>query len=462
MSDMAGETTATPVPPGRGAPGATTEPSPAEAAERAERAEPSALSQPSAGEGTAAGPLGVLATFRATPRAVKAILAGVFVGRLAGFLLIFLVVFLTHQGFSSRQAGVALGVYGAGAVLGSFVGGWATDRLSARTATAASMLGSSVLIVSILYIHLYAALLVAVLLVSTVGQLYRPAAQSLITELTPPGQLVMVTAMQRLAMNLGTTVTPLIGTALIAISYDLLFWAEAVAAVAYALIALVALPKGGKAAEPGAAEAAAAPRSGYREVLADWRYAFFLASVLLVSVVYSQYTAALPLAIVKSGLSLWWYSAVVSLNAVIVATCEVYATTFVQGWPMRVTALSGWGFVALGYAVYAIGLAPALLIAGTVLWTISEITGAPTTFAYPGMVAPPRLRGRYIGAMLTVFGAGTAIGPIIGVAAWTAIGLDVFWWAAGIAIAATLCAYIGMRRPGAAPAAEPLAQPAAG
>src|SRR5689334_5676290 len=95
---------------------------------------------------TPTGSLGVWATFRATSRAVKAILAGVLVGRLAGFLLIFLVVFLTHRGFSSRQAGVALGMYGAGAVLGSFVGGWATDRLSARTATAVSMWGSAGLI----------------------------------------------------------------------------------------------------------------------------------------------------------------------------------------------------------------------------------------------------------------------------------------------------------------------------
>src|SRR4051812_15626215 len=93
------------------------------------------------------GPLGVLATFRRTPPAVKAILAGVFVGRLAGFLVIFLVVFLTHRGFTTGQAGFALGVYGAGAVVGSFVGGWATDRLSARSATAISMLGTPVLIV---------------------------------------------------------------------------------------------------------------------------------------------------------------------------------------------------------------------------------------------------------------------------------------------------------------------------
>lgn len=396
-------------------------------------------------ENVSEGPLGVLATFRQTPPAIKAILAGVFVGRLAGFLVIFLVVFLTERGFTTGQAGFALGLYGAGAVAGSFIGGWATDRLSARSATAISMLGSPVLLIAILYVTAFPLIVLSVFLVGLVGQIYRPAAQFLITELTPPSQLVMVTAMQRLAMNLGTTVTPLIGTALLSISYSLLFWAEAIASVAYGLIALKALPPKMKPA-PGEI-AVVQPQGSYRAVMSDWRYLFFLAAVFLVAIVYAQYTAALPLAIVSAGLSLWWYSAVVSLNAFIVATCEVLATKWVQTWPMRLTALSGWGFVALGYTVHAFGITPALLILGTILWTASEITGAPTTFAYPGMVAPVHLRGRYIGAMQTVFGLATAIGPVAGIALWAAVGNAVFAWAAGVAVLSTLCALIGMRLP---------------
>ncbi|HEX8082167.1 MAG TPA: MFS transporter [Jatrophihabitans sp.] len=391
------------------------------------------------------GPLGVLATFRQTPPAIKAILAGVFVGRLAGFLVIFLVVFLTERGFTTGQAGFALGLYGAGAVAGSFIGGWATDRLSARSATAISMLGSPVLLIAILYVTAFPLIVLSVFLVGLVGQIYRPAAQFLITELTPPSQLVMVTAMQRLAMNLGTTVTPLIGTALLSVSYSLLFWAEAIASVAYGLIALKALPPKMKPA-PGETPVVQ-PQGGYRAVMSDWRYLFFLASVFLVAIVYAQYTASLPLAIVSAGLSLWWYSAVVSLNAFIVATCEVLATKWVQNWPLRLIALSGWGFVALGYTVHAFGITPALLILGTILWTASEITGAPTTFAYPGMVAPVHLRGRYIGAMQTVFGLATAIGPVAGIALWSAVGNAVFAWAAGVAVLSTLCALIGMRLP---------------
>ncbi|MDX2970025.1 MFS transporter [Kribbella solani] len=422
--------------------------------EEADR-DPAPAERPGAG-------LGPIAIWRQTSLTSKALLFGVFVNRLGAFLQIFLVLFMTHKGFTAGQAGFALGVYGAGHVLGTFVGGWLTDRLSARAATLISMLGSGVLIVSILYIRPYWLILVAILVVSTVSMLNRPAAQAMLAELTKPGQLVMTMAMYRLAINLGTAVTPILGVALVSVSYDLLFWAEAFAAVLYSAIAWKFLP-GKPTAEEAAAKAAARAaekRHGYRAVLADWRYDFYLAAVFLVTVVYCQYLAVLPLAIVDDGLSLWWYSLVVSANAIVVAVCEVPATKYVQTWPLRITAIAGFGLVAVGYGVYAIALIPALLIVGTIIWTASEIIGAPTTFAYPGMVAPPHLMGRYSGAMLTVFGLGNAVGPAVGVWAWSKLGQSFWLWAAAVAVLSAVCARIGMRRPDAEPAKVPAPTPA--
>src|SRR5260370_2712935 len=155
------------------------------------------MSNEAADENTSAGAsahgaLGVLATWRQTPRQVKALLAGLMVSRLAGFLQIFLVLFLVHRGFSPGQAGLALGMNGVGIVLGTFTGGWLSDRLSPRAVITISMLGSAVPLISIVYVRFYPLLLLAVLLTSTVNRLYLPAAQSLITEVTPRGQLVMV------------------------------------------------------------------------------------------------------------------------------------------------------------------------------------------------------------------------------------------------------------------------------
>lgn len=401
-------------------------------------------------EETEDGHLGVLATWRLMPRAAKAMLAGIFVNRFAGFLQIFLVLFMTHRGFSPGQAGFALGVYGFGGVVGTFAGGWLSDRLSARSATVISMMGSALLIVSILYLRIYVLILVAVLLVSIVGLLYRPAAQSLITELAPPGQLVMVTAMYRLCLNLGTTAAPLIGVALVSVSYDLLFWGEALAALTYGVIALSFLPRRTGTAESSADDEASQPRSSYLALLSDWRYMVYLVGFLLLIMVYTQYTASLPLAIVDAGQTVWWYGAIVTLNAVIVVTCEVPVTKFVQSWPLGRVQLSGWSLLAIGYGMYAISLQPVFLVVGTLLWTLSEIVGAPTSFAYPGMVAPAHLRGRYFGAMQSMFGLGSTLGPVLGVTLFEHVGQRVWLWAAGAAVVATLVGRVGMRSPSTA------------
>lgn len=406
---------------------------------------------------------GIRLTWRETPRAAKAILLGIFVNRLAGFIAIFLVLFLTNRGFSASQAGFALGAYGAGAVVGTLLGGSLTDRLDPRTATLISMMGSAVLIVSILYLHVYALLLLAVFAVSTVGRLYQPAAQTLLTELTPPGRLVMVTAMSRLGINLGTTATPLIGAALLAISYNLLFWGEAAAALIYGVIALVALPRRVPKARPAADETATATRAatgGYLAMFANWRYTAFLAAVFLLSAAYVQYTATLPLAIVKAGLNLWWYGAIVSLNSVVVIVCELLMTKLVQNWPLRVTMFLGFMPVALGYAIYGLGIVPAVLIIGTLVWTLAEIIGAPTVFAYPGMTAPEHLRGRYIGAMQSVFGLGAAVGPIVGILVWNRVGQAVWLWVAFVAVLAAVAAQIAIRVPAARTTTEPVPEPA--
>jgi MFS family permease len=401
--------------------------------------------------------LGVLATYRQTPLAAKALLAGVFVSRLAGFLQIFLVLFLTHRGFTPGQAGLALGMYGAGAILGTIAGGYLSDRLSARTATLISMGGSAFLLVSILYVKIYALILVAVVLVAAVGLIFRPAAQAMLTDLVPSSQLVMVTAMYRLCMNIGSTAAPLIGVALVSISYNLLFWAEAAAAVIYGLIAWRALPR--RAAPSAAHQKAAKDRGGYRAVLTDWRYDFYLAAVFLVMMVYIQMSAALPLAIVDAGLNVWWYGAIISLNAILVVALEVYVTKYVQTWPLRLTAIAGFGLIALGYGLYAIAIVPFLLILGTLIWTATEIIGAPTTFAYPGLVAPPELRGRYFGVMQSTVGLGSTIGPILGVWLWTQMHQGFWLVAAAVGILSAVCARIGMRIPDKTPAAAPSPSP---
>ncbi|MDX6354384.1 MAG: hypothetical protein QOF98_1287, partial [Streptomyces sp.] len=185
---------------------------------------------------------GIRRTWREAPPAVRAVVAGMLVNRLGGFLQVFLALFLVHNGFGTVRAGIALGAYATGSVLGVLVGGWLVARIGVRLSIVSSMTATAVLTAALLYASPYPLILVLATAVGATSQVYRPASGELVGRLTPEGRQVMVFAMYRLATNVGATVAPLLGAALLTGSYGFLFWSEAAAALGCALIGAFALP----------------------------------------------------------------------------------------------------------------------------------------------------------------------------------------------------------------------------
>lgn len=384
--------------------------------------------------------IGPWTAFREAPAAIKAIFAGVFINRLGGLLNIFLVLFLTEKGYSVEQATLALGVYGGGSVVGVLIGGSLADRLGARAATVVSMAGSGVLLATLLYLPNFQLIVVTVALVTMVSQMYRPASSALLAKMTPKSRLIMTMALYRFGLNLGTAAAPLIGFALYNLNdkqYTLLFWADATVALVYAVVAFFALPA--RAPKVDQPESAATPKASYTAVLADRRFLLYLVATFLNGVVYIQYLSTLPLDVTAHNIAIFWYSAAVSLNGILVIAFELLVTKVSQTWPMRLTVGATFLLLGAGVAVYGLPLGPAVIIVGTLIWTLAEIVGGPAVFSYPAMAGPAHLKGRYIGSFQFMFGLGTAAGPLIGGVLFARLG-HAMWpvLALGAAVAAVL------------------------
>jgi MFS family permease len=349
----------------------------------------------------------VFRTLREAPLGVKAILAGVFVNRLSGFMNIFLVLFLTSRGYSPAEASLALGVYGAGALLGVFLGGSLAERLGARNATVLSMTGTAVLTATLLYLPSYPLLLLASALASVCAQLYRPASAALLSELVPADRQIMIFAMHRFGLNLGAMAAPLLGFALYSHGYALLFWGEALVALGYAVLAWVALPARTVHVEHES-------RGGYGIMLRDKRFVGYLVAAVLHTAVYAQYLSTLPLDVTAAGVATFWYTLAVSLNGFIVIAFELVLTRMTQSWPLRLTIGLAFALLGAGVALYGLPLTPAVILIGTVVWSLGEIIGGPAIFAYPAIAAPPGQKGRYIAGFQFCFGLGSALGPMVG------------------------------------------------
>jgi len=375
---------------------------------------------------------------------VKTMLAGVFINRLGGFLNIFLVLYLTSLGHSSEKATFALGAYGAGTVLGVLIGGSLSDRLGARNTTAVSMAGASVLTAALVYLDSYALLLVVVALAGLAGQMFRPASATLLSELTSEEQQVMVFAMYRFGLNLGAMAAPLVGFGLFSLGherYDLLFWGEALIALAFAVLAWRMLPAG----RSGSADKETERSGSYLAVLRDRRFVVYLVATLIHTAVYAQYLSTLPLDVKASGLAVFWYTCAVSLNGFLVIAFELVLTKFTQDWPARVTIGLAFALLGAGVALYGLPMGPAVIVIGTLVWTLGEIIGGPAIFSYPAVIAPAQHKSHYLGSFHFAFGLGSALGPVAGGWLFTQVGHGFWFVIGGASLVATLLALTALR-----------------
>jgi MFS family permease len=374
-----------------------------------------------------------------------------FVNQLGAFVSVFLVLYLVHAGLDAGQAGLALGAYGAGGVLGALLGGALADRVGRRTAISGAMLCAAILTVTLSVLatpQAYGALLVVVLATGAATAASRPAAAAMVADLVPAERLVMTVSMSRLALNCGAVIGPFLAATLMSVSWSLLFWVDGLTAATCALLAWRSLPSGparaaasepAPADDPASADAATVAgepgpsAGGYGALLRDRRFALYLFAMLASALIYMQYFTVLPLKIAADGYSEFVYSAVLALSAGLVITCELVVTRHVQNRRPAIVATTGVALLAIGLAGYGLAGGLWLLFATTLVGVLGQIVSGPTMFAHPQRVAAPASRGRYTGATHAMFGLGTALGPLLGVLAWDAFG-DGVW---------TLCGAIG-------------------
>jgi len=396
---------------------------------------------------------GIAGTLRASDPAVRRLLLGVFVNQLGAFVQVFLILFLVDNGASKGHAGLALGAYGAGSVLGALLGGRLADRIGRRATMTLSMLCAAALTIAISFLgapELYPLLLLVVIADGAMTQAYRPAATAMLADLVPEERLVMTFSLYRVALNTGAVVGPLVAAWLMTISWDLLFWADGLTAIACALLAHRFLPAASptQAEAEAAAEASAEPApAGYRALLRDRRYLLYLFAMFASAVIYMQYFAVLPLQLRDDGRSAAIYSAVLALSAAMVIACELLVTKRVQAWRRTTVAAGGIALLAIGLGAYGIEGGLVLLFGATLVGVLGQIVSGPTMFAHPARVAPTAARGSYAGASQAMFGLGAAIGPPLGVLAFAALDSGVWAACAGVGALAAAAAFAGMREP---------------
>lgn len=359
---------------------------------------------------------------RGLPSEVWLVCASTLVNRLGTMALPFLVLYLTQgRHWTPGEAGMAMMVYGAGAlVVGPFAGRLADTQGHAHILKA-SLWTSGALLLLLPFATTRPTLLVLIFLWASLTQAFWPSAMALLAGLAAPEQRKAVYALHRLAVNLGMAVGPALGGLIAHRSFTWVFWTDGLTTLAGAAVLTLFLRTGpAPIPHPDTPPSSSAWR--------DRRLAYLLLTFLPVLMVFFQIEGALPLWVTRDlGFDTRFFGLIFTLNTLLIVALEVALNLAMAHWPHRRQLLAGALCYAAGFGLTGLVRTKAALLGTVVIWTFGEMILLPAMADAVATLAPPERRGEYMGLYSTTFAAGLALGPWLGVLTYARVGPSAVW-----------------------------------
>ena len=324
-----------------------------------------------------------------------------------------------------------------------YVGGHVSDHLGRRPVILAGWSLTALIPITWIFVDDFKQAIPLLLLVSCFAPVAMAADQALVADVVPQQRHEHAYASLRVANNLGVTMGPPIGGALLLTdNYGVLWVGVTILGTLTTVLAWRLIPARGAYAAEGP------PSRGSLGVIGrDRPFLLFLLAMVLAQLVYFAFEVVLPISAVDSyGLAPAAWGFLVIVNPVLVTLFQLRLTRRVQHYPAapRLAAamlLMGWPFLLLSLQASIPVIAVVILI-----FVIGEMLWIPTSQAIVARLAPADLRGAYMGAFSSTGAAGFALGPFFGLQIRGAYG-DTAMWAffAGVSVVGAVLGVVATR-----------------
>ncbi|MEU3407035.1 MFS transporter [Streptomyces sp. NPDC006670] len=367
------------------------------------------------------------------PRAFWWLWASTLVNRLGAFVATFMALYLTlERGYSASFAGLVAALHGLGGVVSSLGAGVMTDRLGRRPTMLVAQVSTAATVALLGFMEHPAAIAAVALLVGMASNASRPAVQAMMADIVRPEDRVRAFALNYWAINLGFAVSSVAAGLVAEYSYLAGFLGEAALTLLCAVLVFVKLPESRPAVDAGGAGGAGsagsaarvAPEVGLGTVLRDRRFMGVVGLSFLISLIFTQGSVGLPVAMGAAGFSPGDYGLVVAVNGVLIVALQLPVTRLIEHRdPRRLLVVSallaGYGFAMTAFA------GPLWAYALTVcVWTLAEIVNSPTQMGLVVQLSPVHGRGRYQGMYTMSWSVAALVAPLMS-------GLVIDRWGAG-------------------------------
>lgn len=358
------------------------------------------------------------------------------INRSGSMVLPFLGVYMTnHLHFSIENTGIVLSFFGIGSVLGSWLGGFITDKIGEYKVQSFSLLLSVPLFCLIPVFKTEVGVAAIILLQSIVSDSFRPANSVAITKYAKPENITRAFSLNRMAVNLGFSIGPALGGILSAISYEFLFFSNALAAFSAGILYIVFFRKRNKIARLKAKKVKEAieikkENSPYR----DGKFLVYCFFCMLFSICFFQIFSTLTIFYKDvAKLSQQNIGYILGYSGFLIVLLEMGFVQIAEKYfNLAVTMLLGTFICGFSYAMMAFDHSIVALIISMTLLCIGEIWTLPFMSTITALRSGDNNKGAYMGLNGISFSIAFIVTPYLGTMLAEKFGFNALWIGTGV------------------------------
>ena len=371
-------------------------------------------------------------TFKGLSREALMLSILMLINRSGSMVLPFLGVYMTdHLKFSLENTGIVLSFYGIGSVLGSWLGGFLTDKFGEYYIQSWSLFLSAPIFIIMPFFSSVDMMALLIFLQSAISDTFRPANSVAITKYARPENLTKAFSLNRMAINLGFSIGPALGGILSGISYNFLFIVNGIGAVTAGIIYVIFFRRRNKIfrekkkLEPTKTIEKTVTKSPYKD------YPFLLYSFLcaVFAVCFFQFFNTIPLFykdVAKLDQSTIGF--ILGYSGFIIVLLEMPLVSLAER-VLKIPQILSIGIIMSGvsYLLLLFGSNIPLLLLSMSILSIAEIWVLPFMSTVTALRAERGNKGAYMGLNGIAFSFSFIFTPFLGTYVVSHFGFDSLW-----------------------------------
>lgn len=371
--------------------------------------------------------------FRGFSREIWILTFITFINRAGTMVLPFLSKYLKEDlHFSYTQVGWIMVCFGAGSIIGSWLGGKLSDKIGFYRIMIFSLLTTGILLFFVQYIASFIGLCIGMFLLMIIADMFRPAMFVSLGAYAKPENRTRALTLVRLAINLGFAAGPALGGLIImSIGYAGLFWVDGATCIVAILIFWIKVKEKKKTAyrdkeHPGEILT--------HSVFKDKPFWIFLFTCLVSGILFFQVFTTIPLYHKEQfNLTEFQTGILLTMNGLLIFFLEMPIVSYVER-----NKISKIKVVTLGCLLMAISLFlmiinswAGILIVMMLFMTFGEMFAFPFSNAVSLSRAPKGHEGRYMAIYTMSFSLAHILSAKVGMEIIEYYGYQTNWFFMG-------------------------------